>query len=144
MTQSNAQQPDFLSRDPYMFRSVMFWENAMTEDFEVYTNPLSGWWYRIRRAVESDPHVPASGYILECWQYGNPIHSYLLTDHNWIENASLAEIISITAVLATEQTSPKIFFEGSLQEQDRIQSRAIMWLKSAPDWLRKLNPPSNM
>ncbi len=144
MIQSNARPPDFLNRDPHNFRSIVFWEDANEENFEVYVNPLSGWWYRLRRAVESDAHVPASGYILEGWQYGDPMHTCLLTDHSWVESATLAELISLVAVLATEQTSPKVFMEGPLQEQDRIYSRASMWLKAAPEWVQALTFPSRI
>ena len=144
MIQSNALNPDHLNRAPLWFRSVVFWEHATEESFEVYVNPLSGWWFRLRRATESDAQVPASGYILEGWQYGDPLCRCLLTDHAWVESATLAEIISLTAVLATEQTSPKVFLEGTLQEQDRIQSRAKMWLKESPDWVQALTFPSRI
>ena len=111
----------------------------------MYTNPLAGgWWYRLRRALAEDKMVPASGYQLEAWMYGDPLPTYMLTEHPLLESASLVELIGCAAVLAAEQTSPKVFFEGPAQEQDRIHYRWTTWLKSAPDWVQALIPPRQM
>jgi hypothetical protein len=123
-----------------MFRDVAFWENSESEDFEVYTDPLAGgWWYRIRRAQMEDRMVPASGYQLEAWMYGDPLPTYLLTEHPLLESASLAELIGCAAVLATEQTSPKYIIEGPEDELDRVRHRWTVWLKNPPNWVRELS-----
>lgn len=145
MTQLNVSRPDFMSRAPRLFREIAFWENVENEDFEVYTDPLAGsWWYRIRRAQAEDPMVPASGYHLEAWMYGDPLPTYLLTEHPLLEAASLAELIGCAAVLAAEQTSPRVLVEGPEQEQDRIHYRWTIWLKNPPDWVQMLIPPRQM
>lgn len=114
------------------YRDVTFW--VKQGYFEVYTNPLSGWWYRLRRSSGNDVHPPASGWVLEAWHYGELLPEGRLTDHPWLCSAPLGELIAVTAVLAAEQTSPRTLYEGSDQEQERLRTRWQSWLKNAPDW----------
>lgn len=138
MPQDDAPRPDNLSRKPLQFRNIAFWENPETDDYEVYTTPLSGWWYRIRRASSTELDVPASGYVVEAWSYGTPLPQFLLTDHPWLNMACLSELICCIAVFATEQTSPKLLFDGHPAELQRIRLRVSNWLKNPPDWVREL------
>jgi hypothetical protein len=123
-----------------MFRNIIFWENPETDSYEVYPNPLWGWWFHIRRATASDLDIPASGYIVEAWNYGTLIPHYLLTDHAWLNAAPLVELICCIAVLATEQTSPKNLFEGHDVELQRIRLRVAAWLKNPPEWVKAIMP----
>lgn len=145
MTQLNVSHPDFMNREPRQFQEITFWENVENEDYEVYTDPLAcGWWYRIRRAQSEESIVPASGYHLEAWMYGDPLPSDILTEHPLLEGASLAELIGFAAVLAAEQAPPKVFIDSSQQDQDRICYRCAIWLKNPPDWVQMLISPRPM
>ena len=125
---------EFLQREALPYRHVSFWREGDT--FESYTNPLSGWWYRIRRVGEEDAYPTASGWVLEAWHYGEQmICDQVMTRHEWLRDASLGEMIACAAVFTAEQTSPRMLFEGSPSEKNRLRTRWRNWMKTQPQWV---------